>query len=112
MQLYPWVLLAAILASGLCFLRGDSRSGAFILGAVAFVGLNALLVATTNGTYYRLQARVAWLVPFALYAGIASLAISAYSRRMIRTMVVGTGERDQSADPTPLTIRGSIRSAP
>lgn len=64
---------AALVAAG-CWRRGLARPLLFVVVVLACTLLNAVIVGSLNGADDRQQARVAWLVPASLWAGLLALA--------------------------------------
>ncbi|MFN6953649.1 MAG: hypothetical protein ACK4PG_02515 [Acetobacteraceae bacterium] len=74
----PWVLLAALLAAPFALFRtatgGRHMAARFLLIAIVAAGANALATGGLSKPHLRYQARIAWLLPFALAVALLPVA--------------------------------------
>lgn len=74
----PWVLLAALLAAPLALFRAAARgrrmAARLLLIAIVALGANALATGGLSKPHLRYQARIAWLLPFALAVALLPVA--------------------------------------
>jgi len=75
----PWVLLAALVATPFALWRavsdGRRMAARFLLMAVVALGANALATGGLSKPHLRYQARIAWLLPFALAVALVPAAM-------------------------------------
>jgi hypothetical protein len=74
----PWVLLAALLAAPLALVRavagGRRMAARVLLIAIVALGANALATGGLSKPHLRYQARIAWLLPFAVAVALLPVA--------------------------------------
>jgi hypothetical protein len=69
-ELYIALWLAALAVAALCARRGRRDAAWLIAAALAFLALNALVVAVGTSAYGRYQGRVAWLLAYLVTLGV------------------------------------------
>jgi hypothetical protein len=73
-------LLTLVMAVA-CWRNGQRSLAVLLVAAVATVALNAAVAGSINGVADRQQARIAWLIPFTLWAGVVANILRAAAPR-------------------------------
>jgi hypothetical protein len=84
----PWMVLAAVIAAPVALFRaaakGRGMAARFLLIAIVALGANALATGGLSKPHLRYQARIAWLLPFALAVAVLPSATRPGSPAAIR----------------------------